>query len=140
MAGVKVVHLLRDPKKVIDSLVKVQVFEERKRYGLYVDFAYYHVPAMHREDTPQKRAARFYVEWNRMIEPYADFSWQVEGDVRVLLDRLGIEHRGRDVFNDTAYNGRGGPTSDVQPEDFGGYLRRDLREIVWDYGYEWPGL
>lgn len=137
MEGVTVVHVVRHPKRTIDSLVKVEVFEERKRYGQYVDFAYEHAPEMREQGTRQRRAAAFYVAWNRMIEPHADVFWRVEDDPRGLLDRLGVSYEGKEIYNDTTCNGRGGPRSDVRLADFGPALRADLLEMAGRYGYEW---
>lgn len=136
-AGWKVVHLVRKPRLVINSLVKCQVFESEKRYGNFYHFAYKHCPAMRNEPTEKERAARFYVNWNRMIEPHADILWNVERDPRTLLDLLDIDHEGREIFDNTAYNWRGGPLVDTQLDDLNPVLRRDVTEIAERYGYEW---
>lgn len=138
MRGVVRVHLVREPRKVINSLVKCEVFERRDRYGLYTDFAYHWVPQMRQESTPIRRAGRFYVNWNRMIEPHADIFWNVEADRVGLLDLLGIPWEGCDVFNETNYNWRTGPAIDCSLADFDEPLLSELKQITGEYGYEWP--
>jgi len=132
-----VVHQVRHPKKVIDSLGKCGVFEREKWYGNFCRFAYEHCPAMHDEPTVKERAARFYVDWNTMIEPWADVFWRVEQDPRGLLDRLGIDHEGKTLFDDTAYNGRYGPHTDTKLDDLNPRLRGEIEEITERYGYVW---
>jgi hypothetical protein len=139
MEDVTVVHLVRHPKRTIDSLVKVEVFEARDRYGLYYDFAYEHVPEMRGQGTPKRRAAAFWVQWNRMVEPHADVTWRVEQDPRGLLDLLGIGYEGKEVYGDTTCNGRGGPRVDVKLGDLGPALRDEVLDAAARYGYEWSG-
>lgn len=140
MEGITVVHLVRHPKKVIDSLVKCQVFEVRERYGLYYDFAYHWVPQMRYLKTPEERAAEFYVKWNNIIEPYADVFWRVEDGPEGLLDKLGLDYEGYELFNNTRYNTRGGTPGDVQPEKLHPMLADELLSMTERYGYEWPGV
>lgn len=137
MAGIVTVHLVRHPKKVIDSLVKCEVFENRHRYGLYTDFAHYWVPEMKQEPTPIARAGRFYVNWNRIIEGWTNIFWNIEADRLGLLDLLGVHYDGRDIFNQIGYNGRGGPAIDCDLDDFGPKLRAEILQIAREYGYEW---
>lgn len=139
MEGVTTVHLVRHPRKVINSLVKCEVFEDRDRYGLYTDFAHRWVPEMHNMSTPIERAGMFYLRWNEMIEGRADFFWNIESDRLGLLDLLGIPWEGCEVFNEIGYNKRGGPFVDCKLEDFRPWLRKDLLEMGERYGYEWPG-
>lgn len=66
----QVIHLVRHPKHVIESLIKTGFFddnEERTDWS-YTQFAYDNLPALLEIDDPVDRAAFFYVEWNRMIE------------------------------------------------------------------------
>lgn len=136
MEGLKVVHLVRHPKKVINSLVKCQVFESLKRYGNFYNFAYQYCQGMEFQQTPKERAAYFYVVWNSMIEPWADIRWMVERDARMLLDKLGIEHDDN-IFNNTSYNQRTGPRVDTKLDDLNPPLRAAVERISERYGYEW---
>lgn len=137
MEGLTVVHLVRHPKKVIDSLVKVEVFEREDRYGNFYRFAYKYCPGIAHEKTPKERAAHFYIAWNAMIEPWADVRWSVERDAALLLNRLGIQHDEK-LFSDTSYNERHGPHVDTKLEDLNPWLRNAVERISERYGYKWP--
>lgn len=138
MDDITTVHLVREPRKVINSLVKCQVFEARNRYGLYYDFAHHWVPEMRDLDTAIQRAGMFYLRWNEMAEGRCDHFWNVEKDVTGLLDALGIDYAGRDIFDDTSYNQRGGPFVDCGLDDFPEPLRGELENMAYCYGYQWP--
>lgn len=137
MQDIAKVHLVRHPRKVINSLVKVEVFERRDRYGLYTDFAYHWVPEMRGETSAKERAAMFYLCWNELAEQGADYFWRVEDGPHGMLDMLDIPHEGKDVFNVVGYNGRGGPLVNTRLEDLRPGLQDDVLEMCGRYGYDW---
>lgn len=131
-----IVHLVRHPKKVIDSQMRMMSFDY-ERGGLFYQFQYNHVPELICIEDEFTRAGYFYVEWNRLIEPHADIFWRVEDDVRVLLDKLGIEWRGKQLFDCKRYNSRSGwRTSDVDIRSLPQPLRGSIIEMAERYGYE----
>lgn len=135
MGDIVKVHLVRHPKRVIDSLVKVQVFERRDRYGLYTNFAYHWVPEMREiAGSAKERAALFYLLWNEMAEQGADHFWRVEDGPAGMLDMLGIEYEGP-LFDDTSYNGRLGPHVDTRLTDLEPWLAEELLAMAERYGY-----
>lgn len=135
--GVTVVHLVRHPKRVIDSMTYMQLVANPP--GAYRAFRLKHLPEL-RGLPPVEYAAATYVKWNRMIEPHADLRWRIEDSTLALLDWLGIDWHGKDVYGNKHYNTRGhwgegkGADLDGLPEP----LRSELKEIAREYGYEWP--
>lgn len=140
MQGLQVVHLVRHPKKVIDSLIKVRVLDNEDLYGWYTRFAHHHVPEMREWEAIADWAGTFYLRWNEMTEPHATVRWRVEDSVRGLLEQLDITYEGMELFDDTTYNTRWGRRSDVHLGDFAPQVRDELLEMSGRYGYEWPDL
>lgn len=134
-----VVHLVRDPKKTIDSMVRTGGFNPDIG-GLFWQFQVKHLPALLETDDRKIRAGLFYTKWNERAERKATIRWRVEDDVLDLLDLLEIDHRGKDVFADTSYNSRigYGPT-DIDLNGMPEPILTDLRQMTERYGYEWPG-
>jgi len=66
----RVIHLVRHPKHVIESLVRTNFFDENtgRRDWPYTQFVYDRMPDLLNMESQIDRAAAFYVRWNRMIE------------------------------------------------------------------------
>ena len=135
----KIVHLVRHPKRVIDSQLRIRLFTEDVYPAFYL-YKLQFLPELADFENPFHEAAYFYVQWNRMIEPHADYRVRVEKDSTLgLLDRLGIEWREKQLFSNRTYNSRvGWRDSDVDLDDLPESLRDPLREMCGDYGYKWP--
>jgi len=134
-----VVHLVRDPKKTIDSQLHQGGFETKGPLSsLFYEFQLEHEPGLKDLETPLERAAYFYTRWNERIEPHADILWRVEDDVQGLLDFLEIDYQGQELFSDTSYNTYGKPRVDADLNALPEPLRGELRKMTERYGYEWP--
>ncbi len=138
LKDITVVHLVRDPKKVIDSQMRIHAFWDSD--NKFRKWQLLWVPEITTLLSPFEQAAHFYVRWNRMIEPFADIRWRVEDGVLGLLDRLGIDWHDTEVYSNTHYNSRTGwGPSDVDLDGLPKPIRGELREMGERYGYEWPG-
>lgn len=88
-----VVHLLRNPLDVVNSLVGIGFFDPNVDHGAYRDYAKRWCPQAFQTADPVVAAASFVVEWGRMIEPYANLTWKVEElnaeQIRGLLLNVG---------------------------------------------------
>lgn len=134
-----IMHLVRHPKKVIDSQMRMRAFEGGDVGGNFWPFILEHMPELATIEDEFVRAGYFYVEWNRRIEAHADIFWRVEDDARNLLDKLGIDWQGKKLFGCKRYNHRAGwRPSDVDLSDINRPLRDELVKMTESYGYEWP--
>lgn len=127
-----IIHLVRDPRKIIESLVSVRVLSNDTPYSR---FAFEHLPYLRDWARPEEQAAQFYLGWNRMIEPYADVRHRVEDDPFLLLDALLIDCDDP-LFEDTAYNHRPEyPPYELDWLALDSRLRDELAEMGQRYGY-----
>jgi hypothetical protein len=137
LQDVTVVHLVRHPKKVLDSLLRRHK-HNHPYYGPHHHWLIKHLPELGEWDTPEGRAACQYVQMNRMVEKRADIFHQVEHDPKELLAKLDIDWQGCDLFDDTAYNAHPGAlTSDVKIADLPAEFQALIEEMTARYGYEW---
>ena len=128
----RVVHLVRHPQRVMESLLRIGFFEGR--YPEYLSFANEHLPGLEEQPSGEAKAAHLYVKWNEMIERQCDgrqyIRHRVEDDPAFLLDQLGIIADG-DLYRNTRLNSRAGAPVDVDitkwPEVFA---------MAERYGYE----
>ncbi|MEI8270832.1 MAG: hypothetical protein WCG45_05710 [bacterium] len=66
---VKIIHVVRNPFKVISSFTEdVKFFEDGAIYKEWKDFVFFHLPELKKIKDPIEMACYFYVTWNRMIE------------------------------------------------------------------------
>jgi hypothetical protein len=136
-----VVHLVRHPKRVLDSFRRIAFFNPRYRaaHQPQCKHAKEHCPGAWQYSTTKMRAGHFYVAWNRMIErlaPDAVFH-RIEDRDEELLRKLGVEWK-EELFSDTTYNHRDGPViSDVDTRKLWDPVKSDLAQMMDDYGYEY---
>ena len=137
-----VVHLVRHPKHVVDSLRRIGFFNVRmcEMNKPYSDFAKKYCPEAWQYNMTKMAATAFYVAWNRMIEekaPDAIFH-RIEDDDTELLDKLGIDYEGKELFSNEQYNHRDGPiVSDVNlKKRIWDPVKSDIAQMMDEYGYE----
>lgn len=132
--GMTIVHLVRHPKEVIDSQLSMGNWTHPAYNGAKTLLPY--LPSLATCQTPLEMSVHWYSEVNRLIEPHADIFHRVEDDVRLLLDRLGIDHVGKTLFDDKKYNTRRTYPSDVNLDaDLTEPLRSEILEMAQRYGY-----
>lgn len=136
-----VVHLVRHPLAVINSLVGVGFFTDELR-ALYADHARHFVDMEGLSEVEQ--AMKFYVEWNRMIEPFADQFVKVEeadGEIFAMIAAAaGAKHSPTDfqealkaIPTDWNHGDRAELTWDDLPA---GDLKSELETMAKEYGYD----
>jgi hypothetical protein len=143
-----VLHLVRDPLDVINSMTGIGFFDDtleaREAHGMWRLFAEEHAPQVFGLSDPVERAMAWYVEWNRLIERYADKRLQVETvtgeDLLDLVRASGAWHSPHEIQQaidkvDTTINTRrrASLTWDDLPD---GETLDELRIMVKEYGYE----
>lgn len=137
LQDVTVVHLVRHPKKVLDSLLRRHK-STHPYYGPHHHWLAKHLPGLKEWDTPEGKAAYQYVQMNKIVEVQANILHQVEHDPKELLAKLDIDWSGYGLFNDTEYNAHPGPIeSDVQLDDLPIEFYTPIKKMTTRYGYEW---
>jgi len=134
MAGVKVVHLVRDPKDTIDSMLAMGFFVDA--YVDYGKFAHRYLAGLEEFGGPLPKAAYFWVGWNTLVEPFAVMRHRVEDDPREVLDWMDVDHQSAELFSDTKYNTRRTYPSDVDLLELHEPLRSALFRMAERYGYQ----
>lgn len=145
-----VIHVIRHPKKVIESMVRMP----ERMTPPYNSFLERHLPILLAYDEEIDKAALRYVGWNRWIErlcadgrPYVRY--RIEDGPMALFDLLkevGAVHKlpkEGDLFSNTKCNtkdGLGYDPVEVDPNEINFMLRAQLRGVAQEYGYDWPGL
>lgn len=136
MEGCTIVHLLRHPKDVIDSQMRIRAFEGK--HPRFYDFQLQFLPEL-ADMNPLEQAAYFYIIWNRMIGEHAHYQHRVDRESTLsLLDALGIDWKEKEVYSNRKYNSRAGwGKSDVSLDDLSRRLQWEMRQISDEYGYQW---
>jgi len=133
LADVGVVHLVRHPKAVVDSMLNMELWTSEDYSGYHL-FAHNHCPEMAQWKRPADVATAFCHNWCAKIAP--NIVWHIEDDVRGLLDlmRIPFRHVVR-LFDDKQFNTRPGD-SDVRLTDLPPVLQKKMVTLCERYGYD----
>jgi hypothetical protein len=146
-----VIHLVRNPIKVVGSLVGGLFrnfsnpfpthFEDLPGHILYERFIYEHLPELGEEMTQLDRGCLFYLRWNEMVEASGrvDLFHRVEDPpdrVRKLLGSSGW------CYSDERCNSFSESSRDWGLEDLKSpRIRSEMMDIMKRYGYaKWPRI
>lgn len=91
-SGVPLIHLIRNPIKVVNSFCHYMdnCFEINTPRNDLEIFIYNAVPELEEKMPQYDRACLFYVQWNKMIEAsHPAFSHRIEDDPKLLLEFVG---------------------------------------------------
>ena len=138
----QVIHVVRDPVKVVSSFIGFEYFLDREPTHLphnsehikYEEFIYSFLPEL-REDMPQlDRACLYYVRWNRMIEKSGKVSLfhRIEDDPEKVKEFFGFEG---ECYSNALCNsfGRSIGLPSLKVESL--QIRDELAEMSERYGY-----
>jgi hypothetical protein len=132
LKDVVIIHLVRDPVKTIESILRLKWLEQDTPYSR---FAFRHVSELRDWRRMEERAAVYWLAWNRKIASYATIWHRVEDDPGTLLDLLGIDYEGP-LFDDKTYNHRPEyPPYELDWLALNVRLRRDIVEVGQRYRY-----
>jgi len=73
-----VIHLVRNPVAVIASLMGLRNLHLEMRYHANIKFNFRYLPQLKHEDDPLILCMKYWLYWNRLVEPCAQYRWQVE--------------------------------------------------------------
>jgi hypothetical protein len=109
LSGVRVIHVVRDPIKVVNSLCNyLDYFRSPTPQNRYEEFVYERLPELAGDMGHYDRAALYWARWNRMVVAPALFH-RVEDGPDPVLAFLGVTGT---PFADTAVNSFKKPTSE----------------------------
>lgn len=92
--SVTVIHIARNPRDTIEALHKQDLWGNIGVAGYY-HFVRMKLPSLDNYDNSVDKTFHFYIEWNKLIEPYADHFFRIDrDDPEELLDALGIVPKG----------------------------------------------
>lgn len=84
-----IIHLTRDPLKVISSFVKnLKYFHDLNTD--WEKFICRHLPSIRNYEDPIERACEYYIQWNKMITSHAEIRHDIEDNFNNLLDKLNL--------------------------------------------------
>lgn len=137
LQGMTIVHLVRHPKNMIDSNLRLQLYTH-PQYGPYFNWMRQYIPEIDEYKTPEEKGAYWYIKLNQMTEPYATVFHRVEDDVKLLLDKLEIDYKGKQLYDNKKYNSRkGNGPSDINLNKLPKSLKDELYDMTIRYGYDW---
>lgn len=109
----KIIHVVRNPVRVINSFVKYLEYFVNRHPALwypakkYEAFIYYHCSDLYWDLSQEERAALYLIRWNKMIEKLSEgkdyILHRVEDDPQPIINFIGKE-RPESFFNDRKAN------------------------------------
>jgi hypothetical protein len=127
----QVVHLVRHPKLVISSLMRMRFFHKDSPYLRYKEYAMGWMPELKKYRREFDKTAMFYVLWNKMLDKAPQTLYRrhrVEDDDTELLRWLGAKTVDGLYDNKRANHREGKPFSFRRSS-----LRDDVRETLEEY-------
>lgn len=140
-----IIHLVRHPLKVIRSLCSIKVLTDGYlNSNPYSQYKHKHCPKAWAHKEPHNRAAHFWIEWNKRINPYADARIKIEDiEPKWIQSMLWLTGRDKDIKEieaamgvSTSYNAMPKEFEDLELSDLDDDLLADLIELANTYGYD----
>jgi len=86
-----IIKLTRNPLDVVSSFVfAFGYFKHKEPKNKWEKFIFSHKPEVWGESSPVERGLRYYIEWNKMIDPYSHITHKIEDNIELLLKKLDI--------------------------------------------------
>lgn len=138
-----IVHIARDPLKVISSLVRMNVLSDAYKGNPYTEYKRRHCPESFGYADVIDRAAHFWVHWNRRTEPHADRMWQIEKigvqQLNEIFEVIGYQPPEgaveRAIESTPTNTNTYGPGPTVTWDDITPELASDVQALAGKYGY-----
>lgn len=133
----KIIHVTRNPLLVINSQEKRKILSRPENpYTLYI---YHHSAKLKKKDGSLNNYARFWIEWNEMIEKFVDQRVKIEEvskNPEKFFNQLEIDTKGRKLYTNQKYN-TDGMTAKINLKDIKNYwIRKKLKTKAKEYGYD----
>lgn len=141
LKNTKIIHIVRNPLKVISSHVKdINFFEPHKKHNLWLDYVLSEVPELNSIENTIEKACYFYTHWNNMIEANIVNHINIRHNTEncctpELLDFLEVKNPINE-FKNNQINSWKKRTEDLTLNDIpDGSIRNDFIAIGEKYGY-----
>ncbi len=139
-----VVHLVRHPRDVIESLVRFGLLDDKPPTvrNDYAAFIREHCPSAFEYDSPVVRATAFFITWVKMIDKYllnhrgGSVTARVEDDPKHLLDALDLDYAGKPIYAYPAYNAGVSPLFEMDTDALLPELAEGLAEFCERHDYD----
>jgi len=141
MAGIPLIHVVRNPLKVISSLIgDVYFFRDRHPNSNWEAPVYKFLPELSELPTQIERVCYYYMRWNETIEQQKNLRPYYFGKVEELPSASFFEfiktQPTEDVFNDRAINHFGRRKKEYEPKDLPeGEVKQKFLAQMESYGY-----
>jgi hypothetical protein len=135
--NVRIVHLVRHPTKVVESLMRMRFFHRNNRFQRYTDFAVGALPGIKKYRKTLDRAVYFYIYWNEKIAANVQgprIVHRIEDDDSDLLQELGAT-TSRNLFENMSDNHRDGKPYKLDWANVNFDLRVKLEQQSRAFGY-----
>jgi len=141
----KVIHVVRNPVKVVNSFIKFLEYFQNRHPALwqpakrYETFIFSHCTDLYFDMTQEERAALFVVRWNRMIEKLSQgkeyLFHRVEDDPQPVFDFIHVE-RPDSFFDDRKVNSFEKPKKQFTLDNLpSGQVKDEFIALGRKYGY-----
>lgn len=139
LSNTKIIHLVRNPLKVISSFVlDIKFFSDLNSEDHYLKFVKSHLPELHDIKTEIERACFYYVKWNNIIEDLCQNKKHIIHKLENYSDENLFEFLNKknvNIFSDVVNSGNK-RTYKIEIVDIPeGKIKKDFLEIIEKYGY-----
>lgn len=137
----KIIHVVRNPLKVISSHVKdINFFEPHPKHNLWLNFVLSHMPEIKHIKNNIEKACYYYTNWNNMIElkiqKHQSMRHKVEDKYnQTLLEFINVQDSSN-AFTNSTINSWKKRTDDLTIDEIpNGTIKKEFIEISQKYGY-----
>lgn len=141
LENTKIIHLVRDPIKVISSThIDANFFDPSQMNQIsYMNFVVQHLPELSCIDNRLEKNVMFYILWNRLVEKKSKsrkyYRLRIEdGITQDFFDFLEMPATDN-YYRNKKTNSWSIRKRDINYEEIPNYLLNDLRDLMDDYGY-----
>lgn len=136
--NVTVIHLVREPIKVVESLIRMGFFTLSPVLP-YSSYVHHYLPYMEQLEDPVEKAVYMYLKINWFVEERADVFHRIEDEPTELLDKLGIDYQEKELFDNRTHNTRTNycdyGEEEVDFDKLPTHLREEIMQMGERYGY-----
>ena len=141
LKSTKIIHVVRNPLKVISSHVKdINFFEPHIKHNIWLNFVLNHMPEIKYIKNSIEKACYYYINWNDMIEckikSHENLRHKVEDECsQTLLDFLNVSNSSNAFKNSTINSWKKRENDLTLDEIPDGTIKKEFIEKINQYNY-----